>query len=177
MTNEHVYIDILYSLNILDNTERDKIKNIAGYFIGILKRKNETSNAPPSSSSSIFIPYRELPTLPSDLLFNNGDDEYIPEYPRLFEKYDLTDIIQEKVEELAMKDRISVSVLEGEVIQEISILPESIALQVLRETLKKDPTEMRDPQRFILGMYKCSHIQCTLTIMSNFSHIMYTHIN
>ena len=143
-------IDILYSLNILDNTERDKIKNIAGYFIGILKRKNENANAP-SSSSSTFTPFRESPNLSSDLLFNHGEGEYIPEFPRLFEKYDLTDHVQEKIEELAVKEGISVPILEGEVMQEIAILPEPVALQTIKEISKKDPAGMRDPQRFILG--------------------------
>ena len=142
-------VDILYSLNILCSTEREKIKNIGGYLIGILKRKLETSNVVPSSST--FTPFKELPLMAFDLLFNDGADEYIPTFPRLFEKYDFTDPVQEKVEELAMKEGIGVSTLHGEIIEELAVLPEAIALQALKETLKKDPSNMRDPQRFILG--------------------------
>eukprot|EP01041_Mallomonas_annulata_P006329 gene6329-12807_t len=146
--------EVLAALEEVQKADRSKIMNISGYLMGILRRfrsrkemhlhpHNVRDSVPPVDLIPAIPPelldamgFLPAPsTIPMELLYGHGDQEYVPEMSRPLDGFNLTPLLQDQLELLLDKKMCTTS-----------------ALAVLREFQFCELSSVRNVAAYIIGI-------------------------
>mmetsp|Transcript_9591 Transcript_9591/g.14439 ORF Transcript_9591/g.14439 Transcript_9591/m.14439 type:complete len:438 (+) Transcript_9591:28-1341(+) len=165
----------LEALHELETTDLSTLKNIPSFFMGLMKKYSRPINhrrqeewdhrggdrinrmdpgAGVGYSGPGGAPFLPPPprVLPLDLMYGFGDQEYVPEMPRMLEGTRLPLSVQDQLEALINRGVLYMEDIDGRVIQELAAMPEDFALTIAKEFTALDRDSVRNVPSYLLGI-------------------------